>query len=419
MTTKVIKMSIIALLICSSFQILNCSQDHNRISDDVAQLVSDLKHGDLAKRWEAMQRIKELGPKAKSAIPALIDALGDEHPQLSSEASSALIAIGEYSIPGLILALENHTNPQIRMKAAEILGAFKKRVTQILPSLIAALEDDELENIPYVISKIGETAIELLVEAAESPSWMIRAGVMESLWINGWESEVPSEIFYKNLDDESIFVRIEAAAGVSYLYGDYSSARPHFIEGLENENPDIRLKVAKYIAVVDAGFIGAIPFLVAALEDDNKEIRNAASIAIGEIGIEAIPLLRASLESPNPKTRYATINSIRLMGEDATDTIPILHKYLADGDKEVRFITAAALYELGYEDESLVVVLVEMLDDYERKPFLALKLLGNLGSKAVGALPALNDVADNDENEVVRKIALAAINKIEAASKDE
>ena len=72
-------------------------------------------------RGEAAAALRQLGPAAKAAIPALIETLNDREPPVRVEASLALAAIGTEAVPALIKAVQG-TNPFLQMGAALALG---------------------------------------------------------------------------------------------------------------------------------------------------------------------------------------------------------------------------------------------------------------------------------------------------------
>lgn len=94
-------------------------------------------------RWEAVREIKERGPDAEAAIPALIQALSDSDLLVSSTAAEALGRIpsaAPIAAPRLIEAMAK--DQTTRYSAAEALGRLGPAAKAAVPVLLGALHDD-------------------------------------------------------------------------------------------------------------------------------------------------------------------------------------------------------------------------------------------------------------------------------------
>ena len=61
---------------------------------DIDRLAQDLSSDDVNERRDAAYELKQLGPRAKAAVPALTRALEDRDPQVWFESIQALARIG-------------------------------------------------------------------------------------------------------------------------------------------------------------------------------------------------------------------------------------------------------------------------------------------------------------------------------------
>jgi len=102
------------------------------------------------RKWSALG-LGQMGAEAKAAIPHLIDMLVDEKSSLPAAtciysahpehaASTALVNIGEHSIPALAQALKANSS-KVRLRAAEALMYFGPRAESAKDDLIRLLQD--------------------------------------------------------------------------------------------------------------------------------------------------------------------------------------------------------------------------------------------------------------------------------------
>ena len=115
-----------------------------------------------------------------------------------------------------------------------------------------------------------------------------------------------------------------------------------------------------------------------------REILAAVAEHYGE---PAISMLRELLDGEHPVACCATASALEGLGETAEPAIPDLRGLLTHTDPDVRFATARALWRLK-GDTVVVPVLAKLLEENELvEP--CCKLLGEIGSGAKAALPAL------------------------------
>lgn len=85
--------------------------------DPQAELLSELKHNDLEHRRTAVVYVRELRPVPEIYIPALIEALNDNDPQIRQTAADALGEAGLGARPvinDLAKLSHEHFDPQVR-----------------------------------------------------------------------------------------------------------------------------------------------------------------------------------------------------------------------------------------------------------------------------------------------------------------
>jgi HEAT repeat protein len=128
-------------------------------------------------RWTACGALEEIGDA--SAVPALIKALGDWNKTVRTTAGEALKKIGKPAVPALIKALWD-SNWDLRRTACWVLGWI--RDASAVPALIEALGDKDIRRVAYeALVQIGEPAVPHLKKAVESAPPDIREHVQRVL----------------------------------------------------------------------------------------------------------------------------------------------------------------------------------------------------------------------------------------------
>jgi HEAT repeat protein len=120
------------------------SDDASLTAARVEQLVAELEHADAAVRRRAAGALGSIGPAAKSAVGALLEATRDPVLSVQSNAVEALGRIGpeaKAAFPRL-LDVVNDPEPEMRMLAAEALGRIGPAAKVAVPRLIGALNDE-------------------------------------------------------------------------------------------------------------------------------------------------------------------------------------------------------------------------------------------------------------------------------------
>jgi HEAT repeat protein len=122
-------------------------------------------------RRAAAQVLREIGPQAAEAVPALISALGDTDAGVREAATDALSAIGPPSVPALLAALRNvkarrwtkwRLNAEIRQAVVRALGQIGPPA---VPALITALGDpnqDVRRGTAEALGQIGSPAVDAM-----------------------------------------------------------------------------------------------------------------------------------------------------------------------------------------------------------------------------------------------------------------
>src|SRR5262249_14584322 len=146
-----------------------------------------LKSSDPKVRASACVAIRNIGPAAKSAIPALIAALKDTDAYVRMEATVALGAIGEAAIPALIDAAKSTSRYQ-RIGACLALGHMGAKAKEAIASLEPLLKDKNASvraHAAQAIWRIDPTRagdiVPVLAEALKDENRAVRMGAAVTL----------------------------------------------------------------------------------------------------------------------------------------------------------------------------------------------------------------------------------------------
>ncbi len=110
--------------------------------DALRALVTALQNQLPAVRQAALSGIKEVGPEAAQAIPAVIEKLGDRDQWVRGWAAQALTSIGRPAIPQLLQTVENGIGETRRGAAYVLAGIYPSRRVAS-PALLKMMSDPE------------------------------------------------------------------------------------------------------------------------------------------------------------------------------------------------------------------------------------------------------------------------------------
>jgi HEAT repeat protein len=108
----------------------------------VPALVEALRDADDVTRVLVAEVLGRIGPGAAAAVPALAEALREPDDPISRTAAGALEQIGPVSVPALLGALHDQDSG-VRVRAARALGAIDHRSPAAVAALTEAIRDPE------------------------------------------------------------------------------------------------------------------------------------------------------------------------------------------------------------------------------------------------------------------------------------
>jgi hypothetical protein len=169
----------------------------------------------------AYRACRILGPRAKPAIPGLIELLSDT--RTTPTAGNVLVLFGADAIGPLTQALTNQSI-NIRYSAACLLGLFRAGAVAAVPALIQSLKDAD-----YRMRLVAALSLD---EIHEAPGAVVPALIT-------------------NLDDPDAFVRRVTAEALGRFGQQAKPAVPALMKGMNDEVDSVRRAAADALRQID------------------------------------------------------------------------------------------------------------------------------------------------------------------------
>jgi HEAT repeat protein len=403
----------------------------------------------------ARQAAYLLGRLGPDAVPRLIAALrhGNSRIDLIAE---ALAQTGRSSVEMLTKAVED-PNPRIRRGAALALGQIRPVAPGTVKTLTVGLRDPDTEVRAAFLTAIGELgprardAVPAVRDLLLDISAAIRIQAVDVLAHSAPRDDRLFKDLTAMLNDSDARVQRRAIDAIRILGPQGRGALAIVTGKLNSPDREVRLAAADWLGSHGEGAATAVPALISLLNDPSPELRAVAAQTLGKLGKAAQPAFDrlASLLAAEPaKVRVAAVFTLGGLGLDVTVVRPALSKALRDDHPEVRLAAVTAIQRLGPQGSIFIPDLIVLASDkekagsvqrllrrYERRSpdvralpelvkqlehdqasvrLLAAKYLGFAGQNAKEAIPALERLR-NDPNDDVRKQAAAACERIKSA----
>jgi HEAT repeat protein len=309
----------------------------------VDQLILKLDSPDAQVRLMGVQELEKLGPKAKSAVPALARLLKDSSVQVRRASLTTLRAIGPDAVPAV-------------------------------SQLVEALSDDD------------------------APVW---SGAREILVSIGKPAIAAVTKVLTQKKDEHVHV---LAIGILGEIGpDANAAIPTLLPLLESKSLVVRLHAGKAIVHINPKHDAPIATLVDALQlpDNHEGLRFMAAEALaltGSKGKPAIPVLIKTIKTSKDRHRPTRAAfCLWKLGPEVKDSAPTLKELIAESGGFAQILLAGALVTFEPKNANARRILFDSFDDLktllkadnDTSAVFAADVLGRLGPDAANAVPEL------------------------------
>lgn len=365
--------------------------------------------------------LRDMGPAAKDAVPALTKLLDDPRPEIRREAILALAAMegdSEPAVPKIVALLKD---PEVAVAATYALarnGFIPGNAEEIIRRNISS-EDGLLSTTSlWALAKVHPDDASLrrdvtrkLIARLKDKDPFVRVQAARALAALPPAPEITEPIWeeaMKEADETTMRHALDAFAQLG------ASAVPRLIMALQMEK--IRLEVVYILAQIGPDAAPAALPLARLLVDPNEQIAHEAALALAAIGPgakAAVPNLLARLQRVEDANTPAIVYALGKIDPGAANAQPALANALKSEDPKVALAAAWALAQVDPPTAERAGQLIPVLSRGLKSELAvvrqgAAEALGRLGPLAKGAAPALEGVL-KDEDPAVREAAEQAL----------
>lgn len=298
--------------------------------EDVPDMILRLRDPEPKVRVGAAWALGELGPKARDAVPDLLEALKDR--SIANLAQYALARIGKPAIPALVKLMKDEDN------------AMRDP---------ADLHSQLCSHAFYALREMGPEAkavIPDLIELIKVPKFG-RAGFIEFLGDFGSDAKdaIPllSDILLEGRLEPTgrdNFERWKAATTLGQIG---RLGVPALLRALRESDDQGRYWAAVGLCEAGPEAEAAIPALLELRTDRDIRVREMAGSALEAVGKAAVPALIRGLRHDDLYVRGEAVRLLGRLGPDARDAAPHLKRLLDDEDPFIGKAAAAALSKVS------------------------------------------------------------------------
>lgn len=187
----------------------------------------------------------------------------------------------------------------------------------------------------------------------------------------------------------------------------------HWVDRLKDKDPKSRCEAVEALGAIGSESEQTLPALKLSLMDEEESVALAAGKAVAKMGWRAVgPSLQGMLADSDRHARARALVAIALLEPIPAESYGAFCETLAadEGDKDVGLV-GVALVSAGRRSVSLLIRALDKTQHSSTR-IRAARILAEIGSDAVDALPALR-IASEDSDASLMVFAGEAITRIE------
>ena len=343
------------------------------MEQNIPYLIEIFGNSTKEKKIELLNRIGR--DKSEKTLQFLVNCLADESWGVRRLAADLISSFGEPAVPVLSTALNSYS-PDIQHWALQILGNCGAKG---MPAILRAMKSPNEEMRFFACSALGNTPIAqgvtALLRALGDEKWRVRKSASDALVRYGEAVIAPLQQVLKTTEDEDIrFWTIKTLGKLG------PKAQKFLLEALRSGDKKTRYVIAA--ALGESGDRRVIKVLIESLGDPDWTIRKSATMALAEIGDNAVDMMLEYLRGPNEEIRDGCLRALVRTGDRG---LKRLFDEIVQMDDNQRFLIRKSIVKIG----SRVVEPLMRLFKLENPEILAFSAsaLGEIGNPR--AVPVL------------------------------
>lgn len=397
------------------------------------------------------------GPqRAIKALEVLAEGLKSDSSHLCRESAHALVGAGPLGVPVLIKAVSG-ANPRSLIPVLETLALLGPDSQPAIPAVLALKPGNDAmiaaaqARTLAAIAPDARMVVPVLTVLANHPAASVRAASATAMGTYPAATQMTVPVLVKALQDKEVSVRLAAIDALAALGPAARDAVPALNAAFADQQGAVTIRAAEALAMIGSP---AVPALVQRLDDANYG--ELALQTLGQMGPDAAaaaPSLVALLSKPGKFSVRELCITLAFMKADpavagaalqtiARDTknparpaaifalgnigdrsaLKLITNAVEDDDPVVRLGAAWALLQFDMKNADYIKIAVPRLitgldrpDPRVRK--MAAETLGQLGTAAAAAVPALAKRVGEDEDPLVRGSCALALSQMGDASR--
>jgi HEAT repeat protein len=329
---------------------------------ELKTLIEALQDSDEYVRFEAAITLGKLGPEAKEAVPELQKKLEDN--LLRQVVIPALGEIGpeaRSAVPKLIELLKKEKKESVRVKTVIALGKIDPENQKVLAALGEAFRDSYpgvQQEAELVLVSCGDKAVQTLLKNLNDPDKKVSSRAISALEKIGPPAKAAVPDLRLMLRHKDLALRLGAEKALKQIKPE--EVVPALIEALKSEEPDVRRSAAASLTRYDKAAKAAVPILLERLADGNAEVLDAAALALLKIEREhkdIVPALAKRLKEAKSDARDKAFKRISDFGKPAVAPLLEIVKDALEEDKLIQAVDALGRIGMDAKEGAWVEIL--------------------------------------------------------------